>query len=77
MPTHGRARRTRGHDGERGQSTLEYLLVALALIAVVVALGALVRYAASGLLVYRASDSASHAVGTSRPGEALLDIFMY
>lgn len=62
--------------GEEGQSTLEYLLVTLGIIAVVVALGAIVRLGTDGRLTRLASDAASHALG-AQTGNALLDIFMY
>ena len=47
---------------ERGQATLEYLLVGLVLIVVVGALGALWRYASGGDLGTLANLAASHAV---------------
>lgn len=67
----------RGDGGEEGQTTLEYLLVFLALVAVVVGLSSFVRMGSRGVLGRLATQSASHAVGGWRPGDALLDVFMY
>ena len=47
---------------ERGQATLEYLLVGLVLIVIVGALGALWRFASEGDLGALANLAASHAV---------------
>lgn len=49
--------------GERGQVTLEYLLVGLVLIAMIGALGALWNYAAGGGFAGLLDASASHALG--------------
>lgn len=56
---------------------MEYLLVFLALVAVVVGLSSFVRMGSRGVLGRLATQSASHAVGGWRPGDALLDVFMY
>lgn len=70
-------RRFRGILFEEGQSSVEYLVVVLAVIAVVVALSSLVRAGENGALVRLGASSASHAVGGRNPGDALLDIFMF
>lgn len=49
--------------GERGQVTLEYLLVGLVLIAMIGALGALWNYAVGGGFAGLLDASASHALG--------------
>lgn len=70
-------RRFRGVLFEEGQSTVEYLVVALAVITVVATLSLLVRAGENGVLVRLGANSASHAVGGRNPGDALLDIFMF
>lgn len=62
---------------EAGQSTLEYLLVALALSAIVIGLGALVTSASDGTMGELATRAASHSVQTETPGGALLDVLMF
>ncbi|MBS5450730.1 MAG: hypothetical protein KHY83_05165 [Coriobacteriia bacterium] len=69
-------RSTRGARHDEGQATLEYLLVTLGIIAIVVALGALVRFGADGRLVGLACQAASHALG-SQAGNALLDALLF
>lgn len=61
---------------EEGQATLEYLLVVVGIVAVIVALGALVRLGADGRLADRATRAASHSLG-GQVGGALLDTLMY
>lgn len=61
---------------ERGQSTVEYLLVLSAFLAAVVALGLLWHAGRDGELVGRATQAASH--GVAQGGVALLkDILGY
>ncbi len=64
-------------SGDEGQTTLEYLLVFLGVVAVVAALYALVRAGERGVLARLATGSASHGVGGTNPAGALLDVFMY
>ena len=66
-----------GPGDEEGQATLEYLLVFLAVAAVVAGLSAFVRMGSRGSLGRLATRAASHAVGGRNPGDALLDVFMY
>ena len=63
--------------GEEGQSTLEYLLVALGILAVVVALGALVRLGARGTLSQLATRAASHSTADGIFANVLLDVLLY
>ena len=64
-------RKTKEHAG---QSTVEYVVVLSALLAVVVGLGALVHLFADGTVANHAVFSASHQVGGESLG-AVLDIF--
>lgn len=59
-----------------GQATVEYLIVGLALIAIITALGALSGRLEEGLFVQHAADSASHAFTTNTAGSAG-DVLMY
>lgn len=52
----------KGTLDERGQATVEYLLAGIALLATIVALGALWRFASDGRLTLLADDAASHAI---------------
>ena len=54
----------RALPGEEGQSSVEYLAVTLAVLAMVVALGAIVRLGAGGELGRLAHDAASHSVAS-------------
>lgn len=76
---HERRRRGRGLwvlGGGRGQSTVEYLLVLLAFVSAVVALGLLWHAGRDGVLVGLATTSASH--GTGQGALALLrDVLEY
>ena len=49
--------------GELGQSTVEYLLVLVAFLAMIAALGALWRAGSGGGLVQLATETASHGQG--------------
>ncbi len=76
--------RRRGRGGplppvaeEEGQSTLEYLLVFLGVVAVVVALYALVEAGARGALSDLATKSASHSIGEGDDIGGIYDTFMY
>ncbi|HIZ46568.1 MAG TPA: hypothetical protein IAA19_06060 [Candidatus Olsenella pullistercoris] len=66
-PAHGGERGPRGARGavadERGQATVEYLVVLGAFLAMLLALGALWRAGSEGDLVQLAADSASHGLG--------------
>lgn len=61
---------------ERGQATVEYAVVAGALVAVVVGLGALWRLAESGALVDHAVLSASHHIHMATLGGGA-DVLLY
>lgn len=64
-------------SSEEGQATLEYVAVALGIMAVIAALGALVRLGKRGVFTRLSVQAASHVVGGSNPADALLDIFLY
>ena len=69
---------TKGLVGEeKGQATLEYLLVLFGVVFMLVALYALVRASESGVLANLATRCASHALGRESYSEGLLDAFMY
>ncbi len=76
---HERRRRGRGPrtlGGGCGQSTVEYLLVLLAFVSAIVALGLLWHAGRDGVLVGMATTSASH--GTGQGAVALLrDVLEY
>lgn len=59
-----------------GQSTVEYVVVLAALLAVVVGLGALVHLFSDGTVTNHAVFSASHHVGGDSLG-AVLDVFTF
>ena len=59
-----------------GQSTVEYLIVGIALMVVFIALGVLLGRIESGLFVKHAIDSASHAFGKNTMG-SLGDVLLY
>ena len=59
-----------------GQSTVEYLIVGVALIAIIVALGVFSGRLQEGLFVQHAADSASHAITTNTAGTAG-DVLLY
>ena len=59
-----------------GQSTVEYVVVLAALLAVVVGLGALVHLFSNGTVANHAVFSASHHVGGDSLG-AVLDVFTF
>ncbi len=67
---------SRSEESE-GQATLEYVLVALGVTAVVLALGALVQAGKRGALARLSIQAASHVVGGSNPADALLDVLLY
>jgi hypothetical protein len=62
--------------GTKGQATVEYLIVGLALLAVVVALGVLASRLQEGLFVEHAVESASHATGSNSLG-VIGDVLLY
>lgn len=65
-----------GLASELGQSTLEYMVVTLGILAVVIALGAMARAASSGVLARLATHAASHSVGEGVVA-ALLDVLLF
>ncbi|MDR2586659.1 MAG: hypothetical protein LBC23_00175 [Coriobacteriales bacterium] len=60
----------------KGQATVEYLIVGLALLAVVLALGVLAGRVQEGLFVKHAVESASHATGSNSLG-VIGDVLLY
>ena len=62
---------------ERGQSTVEYALVAIAFLSMVLALGALWHAGRDGLLLRRAVDAASHGLGGGGMLGALRDVALF
>ena len=62
--------------GTKGQATVEYLIVGLALLAIILALGALAGRLQEGLFVEHAIDSASHAIGGNTMG-MIGDVLLY
>lgn len=61
---------------QRGQATVEYLIVGLAIIMIVTALGALSGRLGEGLFVQHAADSASHAFTANTAG-SVGDVLLY
>lgn len=59
-----------------GQATVEYLVVGVALMIIIVALGALSGRLQEGLFVQHAADSASHAITTNTAGSTG-DVLLY
>jgi len=62
--------------GNKGQATVEYLIVGIALLSMVLALGALAGRLQDGLFVQHAIDSASHAAGHNTMG-VIGDVLLY
>lgn len=60
---------------ERGQSTVEYAIVAAAIIAIVVVLGILANNLEDGMFIQHALSAASHHIGASIGG--VTDVFCY
>ncbi len=59
-----------------GQATIEYLIVGVALLAIILALAVLSNSLQEGLFVQHAADSASHAVTVNTAGSAG-DVLLY
>jgi len=59
-----------------GQATVEYLIVGVALIIIIAALGVLSGRLQEGLFVQHAADSASHAITTNTAG-SIGDVLLY
>lgn len=59
-----------------GQSTVEYLIVGVAILMIIAALGVFVNQMSQGILVTHAADSASHAM-TINSGGSLGDVLLY
>ncbi len=64
------------NNARRGQATVEYLVVGVALLIIIVALGVFVDRLQEGLFVQHAADSASHALTTNTAGSAG-DVLLY
>jgi hypothetical protein len=62
--------------GESAQSTVEFALVTAAFLAVTLGLGALMRFASGGDLMYHALICASHHIQMVAP-TTLVDVFLY
>lgn len=62
--------------GNKGQSTVEYLIVGVALLAIILGLGAFGFRLQEGLFVEHAVDSASHAAGPNAMG-TIGDVLLY
>lgn len=62
---------------KKGQSTVEFALVAAAFISLVIALGVIWRTFDEGTFVDHAAKSASHHVEQVYPGGGLSDIVVY
>lgn len=71
----GRVPRTL-HD-ERGQATVEFALVMIAILPIMLALALLWRAAQQGRLVQLAHDNASHSVEAGRGMDGVQDISLY
>ncbi len=72
----GRGRPLAGASGQSGQSTVEFILVAMALVAVCCGLAAMWHAARDGALLSKATAAASHSLG-SGVVVALKDILGY
>ena len=59
-----------------GQSTVEYLVVGVAILVIITGLGALSGRVQEGLFVQHAADSASHAITTNTAG-SVGDVLLY
>lgn len=70
------SRRLKAVGSQRGQATVEYLIVGLAIIMIVTALGALSGRLGEGLFVQHAAESASHAFTANTAGSAG-DVLLY
>lgn len=62
---------------EEGQSTVEYLVVLLGVIAVVVGLAALLGAAGRGVFGDLATKAVSHATGGEDPAVAAEEVFLF
>ena len=65
-----------GALGSKGQATVEYLIVSLALLAIILALGTFAGRVQEGLFVEHALNSPSHAVGGNTMG-VIGDVLLY
>lgn len=63
--------------GERGQSSVEYVLVMIAFLSMVIALGALWHTGRDGVLLNTAVEASSHQVGGSDVLGSLRDIALF
>ena len=62
-------------DDDFGQSTVEYAVVAAAMLAIVVGLGALADFLREGVILQHAAQAASHNPSASPGG--VVDVFCY
>lgn len=75
LPRAGKA--SRDAAGEDGQSTVEYLLVVIGVLAMLLALGALARAGGDGVLAGAATSAASHSAAHGIFANVLLDVLLY
>lgn len=71
------ARSCRRARDEAGQSTVEYLVVLIGIVAVVVGLASFVAAAKRGVFGRLASQALSHVTGGADPVAALSEIFLF
>jgi Flp pilus assembly pilin Flp len=68
---------TRGFLEDEGQSTVEYLVVLIGIVAVVVGLGSILGAASRGVFGGLATKSASHATGGQDSAIAVAEVFLF
>jgi hypothetical protein len=61
---------------QKGQATLEYLLVGLVILAVILGFAALQHRLGEGLFIQHAQQSLSHSIGPNSAG-VIGDVFLY
>ncbi|MDJ1121797.1 hypothetical protein QJ043_06915 [Olsenella sp. YH-ols2217] len=76
MNGRGHGRRGRGAAEDRGQATVEQAVVLFALLALVVALGAVWRAGTSGTFARLAEAAASHGAGATTLAQ-VQDVLLY
>jgi len=66
----------RSRLNDKGQATVEYLIVGVLLMAILVGLGAIANRLQEGLFIEHAIQSASHAAGSNTMG-TIGDVLLY
>jgi hypothetical protein len=61
---------------QKGQATLEYLLVGLVILAVILGFAAMQHRLGEGLFIQHAQQSLSHSIGPN-PAGVIGDVFLY